>query len=89
MVLTMELITFQRKFGDKEKIMVTEEKLMEALVDLYESEFKDEQTFEEFADMLDFWIDKDGSILIEGRGMKPVEGVKEVGHVDNGVVYAY
>nr|DAJ32661.1 MAG TPA: hypothetical protein [Caudoviricetes sp.]DAT04510.1 MAG TPA: hypothetical protein [Caudoviricetes sp.] len=69
--------------------MVTEEKLMEALVDLYESEFKDEQTFEEFADMLDFWIDKDGSILIEGRGMKPVEGVKEVGHVDNGVVYAY
>lgn len=69
--------------------MVTEEKLMEALVDLYESEFKNEQTFEEFADMLDFWIDKDGSILIEGRGMKPVEGVKEVGHVDNGVVYAY
>ena len=69
--------------------MVTEEQLMEALVDLYESEFKDEQTFEEFADMLDFWIDKDGSILIEGRGMKPVEGVKEVGHVDNGVVYAY
>ena len=69
--------------------MVTEEKLMEALVDLYESEFKDEQTFEEFADMLDFWIDKDGSILIEGRGMKPVEGVEEVGHVDNGVVYAY
>nr|DAJ87121.1 MAG TPA: hypothetical protein [Caudoviricetes sp.]DAT73818.1 MAG TPA: hypothetical protein [Caudoviricetes sp.]DAV27083.1 MAG TPA: hypothetical protein [Caudoviricetes sp.]DAX85021.1 MAG TPA: hypothetical protein [Caudoviricetes sp.] len=69
--------------------MVTEEKLMEALVDLYESEFKDEQTFEEFADMLDFWIDKDGSILIEGRGMKPVEGVKEVGHVDNGVIYAY
>lgn len=71
------------------KIMVTEEQLMEALVDLYESEFKDEQTFEEFADMLDFWIDKDGSILIEGRGMKPVEGVKEVGHVDNGVIYAY
>ena len=69
--------------------MVTEEKLMEALVDLYESEFKDEQTFEEFADMLEFWIDKDGSILIEGRGMKPVEGVKEVGHVDNGVIYAY
>ena len=69
--------------------MVTEEKLMEVLVDLYESEFKDEQTFEEFADMLDFWIYKDGDILIEGRGMKPVEGVKEVGHVDNGVIYAY
>ena len=69
--------------------MVTEQQLKEALVDLYESEFKDEQTFEEFADMLDFWIDKDGSILIEERGMKPVEGVKEVGHVDNGVIYAY
>lgn len=69
--------------------MVTEKQLMEALVDLYESEFKDGQTFEEFADMLDFWIDKDGDILIEGRGMKPIEGVKEVGHVDNGVIYAY
>lgn len=68
--------------------MVTEEKLMEALVDLYE-DFKEEMTFEEFADMLDFWIDKDGDILIEERGMKPVEGVKEVGHVDNGVIYAY
>ena len=37
---------------------MTEEQLKEALVDLYESEFKDNQTFEEFADMLDFWIDK-------------------------------
>ena len=62
---------------------------MEALVDLYETEFKDDMPFEEFADMLDFWIDKDGNILIEGRGMKPIEGVKEVGHVDKGVVYAY
>ena len=69
--------------------MITEEKLLEALVDLYESEFKDELKFEEFADTLDFWVDKDGNILIEGRGMKPIEGVKEVGHVDNGVVYAY
>ena len=46
-------------------------------------------TFEEFADRLDFWADKDDRILIEARGMKPVEGVKEVGHVDNGVIYAY
>ena len=69
--------------------MITEEKLLEALVDLYESEFKDELKFEEFADTLDFWVDKDGNILIEGRGMKPIEGVKEVGHVENGVVYAY
>lgn len=69
--------------------MIKEETLMEALVDLYETEFKDDMPFEEFADMLDFWIDKDGNILIEGRGMKPIEGVKEVGHVDKGVVYAY
>lgn len=69
--------------------MIKEETLMEALVDLYETEFKDDMPFEEFGDMLDFWIDKDGNILIEGRGMKPIEGVKEVGYVDKGVVYAY
>ena len=85
----MELITFQKKFGVKEKnIMVTEQQLKEALIDLYE-DFKEEMTFEEFADMLDFWIDKDGDILIEGRGMQPLDGIQQVGHVDNGVVYAY
>lgn len=68
--------------------MITEEQLKEALVDLYE-EFKEEMTFDEFADRLDFWVDKDDRILIEERGMKPLEGVKEVGHVDNGVIYAY
>ena len=67
---------------------MTEEQLKEALVDLYE-EFKEEITFEEFVDRLDFWVDKDDRILIEARGMKPVEVVKEVGHVDNGVIYAY
>lgn len=73
----------------KEGKKMTEEQLKEALIDLYESEFQDEQTFEEFADMLDFWIDKDDQILIEGRGMKPIDGIKEVGHVDKGVIYAY
>ena len=47
---------------------MTEEQLKEALVDLYE-EFKEEMTFEEFADRLDFWVDKDDRILIESRGM--------------------
>lgn len=68
---------------------MTEEQLKEALVDLYESEFKDNQTFEEFADMLDFWIDKNDNILIEARGMHPLDGICEVGHVDKGVIYAY
>ena len=68
---------------------MTEEQLKEALVDLYESEFKDNQTFEEFADMLDFWIDRNDNILIEARGMHPLDGIREVGHVDKGVIYAY
>ena len=67
---------------------MTEQQLKEALVDLYK-EFKEEMTFVEFADRLDFWVDKDDRILIEARGMRPVEGIKEVGHVDNGVIYAY
>lgn len=68
---------------------MTEEQLKEALVDLYGSEFKDNQTFEEFADMLDFWIDRNDNILIEARGMHPLDGIREVGHVDKGVIYAY
>jgi hypothetical protein len=39
--------------------------------------------------MLDLWVDKDGDILVEERGMEPVEGVKKVGYVDNGGVYVY
>ena len=69
--------------------MVTEKQLKEVLIEIYETEYKNEQTFEEYADCLDFWIDKDGYILIEGRGMKPIDGIQKVGHVDNGVIYAY
>ena len=69
--------------------MVTEQQLKEVLICIYETDYNDEQTFEEFADGLDFWIDKDGDILIEGRGMKPIDGIQKVGHVDNGVIYAY
>lgn len=69
--------------------MVTEERLKEVLIGIYETEYKNEQTFEEYADGWDFWIDKDGDILIEGRGMKPIDGIQKVGHVDNGVIYAY
>jgi len=34
--------------------MITEEQLKEVLTGIYETGFKDVQTFEEFADMLDF-----------------------------------
>ena len=68
--------------------MITEKQLQKALEDNFEN-FKDDMTFEEYADMLDFWVDKDGDILVEERGMEPVEGVKKVGYVDNGEVYVY
>lgn len=68
--------------------MITEKQLQKALEDNFEN-FKDDMAFEEYADMLDFWVDKDGDILVEERGMEPVEGVRKVGYVDNGEVYVY
>lgn len=68
--------------------MITEKQLQKALEDNFEN-FKDDMTFEEYADMLDFWVDKDGDILVEERGMEPVDGVRKVGYVDNGEVYVY
>ena len=69
--------------------MVTEEQLKEVLIGIYETDYKDEQTFEEFADGWDFWADKDGNILVVGQGVYPLDGVREVGHVDNGIIYVY
>lgn len=63
--------------------MITEELLKETLMGIWETEFKDEQPFEEFADSYDFWVDNENNILVEGRGMKPIDGVRMVGHVDN------
>ena len=68
--------------------MINEKQLQKALKENFEN-FKDDMTFEEYADMLDFWVDKDGDILVEERGMEPVDGVRKVGHVDNGEVYVY
>ena len=68
--------------------MITEKQLQKALEENFEN-FKDDMTFEEYADMLDFWVDKDGDILVEERGMEPVDGVRKVGYVDNGEVYVY
>ena len=79
------LIKEKKKEASK---MINEKQLLKALKDNFEN-FKDDMTFEEYADMLDFWVDKDGDILVEERGMEPVEGVKKVGYVDNGEVYVY
>jgi hypothetical protein len=74
----------------KEEIfkMITEKQLLKALEENFEN-FKEDMTFEEYADMLDFWVDKDGDILVEERGMEPVDGVRKVGYVDSGEVYVY
>ena len=69
--------------------MKKEQKLKDTLMGIWETEFRDEQTFEEFADGYDFWVDKEGYILVEGRGMKPIDGVKMVGHVDNNIFWVY
>ena len=64
----------------------TEREIKELIQDVYADELKD-QPWEEVADMLDFWRDKDGYLLIEGRGMKPIDGVDYVGYADNGVIW--
>lgn len=63
----------------------TEREIKKVIEDVYSEELK-EQSWEEVADMLDFWRDKDGYLLIEGRGMKPIDGVDYVGYADNGVI---
>ena len=65
---------------------VTEKQLLKALEENFEN-FKEDMTFEEYADRLDFWVDKDGDILVEERGMEPVAGVRKVGYVDSGVIW--
>ena len=64
----------------------TEKEIKQIIQDVYAEELK-EQPWEEVADMLDFWRDKDGDLLIEGRGMKPVDGVDYVGYADNGEIW--
>ena len=74
----------------KEKRTKKMEKRIEELLNgIYELEFQGTMTFEEFADGYDFWVDEDNILLIEGRGMRPIDGVRKVGYVDNGVIYAY
>lgn len=63
--------------------------MKDTLIGIWETAFRDEQTFEKFADGYDFWVDKEGYILVEGRGMKPLDGVRMVGYVDNNVFWVY
>mgnify|MGYP001726069753 FL=1 len=64
----------------------TEKEIKQLIEDVYAEELK-EQSWEEVADMLDFWRDKDGGLLIEGRSMKPIDGVDYVAYADNGVIW--
>lgn len=73
----------------KEDKKMMERRIEELLNEIYELEFQGTMTFEEFADGYDFWVDEDDILLMEGRGMKPLDGVRKVGYVDNGVIYAY
>lgn len=64
----------------------TEKEIKQIIQDVYAEELK-EQSWEDVADMLDFWRDKDGYILMEGRGVKPIDGVDYVAYADNGVIW--
>lgn len=63
-----------------------ERKIKQLIEDVYAEELK-EQSWEEVADMLDVWTDKDGDLLLEGRGIKPIDGINYVGYADNGVIW--
>lgn len=63
-----------------------EKEIKQIIEDVYAEELK-EQSWEDVADMLDFWRDKDGYILMEGRGVKPIDGVDYVAYADNGVIW--
>ncbi|ENI8740078.1 hypothetical protein ABZ030_002920 [Listeria monocytogenes] len=63
-----------------------EREIKQLIEDVYAEELK-EQSWEEVADMLDVWTDKDGDLLLEGRGIKPIDGINYVGYADNGVIW--
>lgn len=83
-----DLNELEELIKEKKDKMITEKQLLKALEENFEN-FKEDMTFEEYADMLDFWVNKDGDILVEERGIEPVDGVRKVGYVDSGEVYVY
>lgn len=64
----------------------TEEQVFEILEDVFADELAEGAEREEVFDLIDLWLDKDGSLLVEGRGIQPLDGVVEFGWVDNGEV---
>lgn len=64
----------------------TEEQVFEILEDIYADQLAGGGDREEVFHLIDLWLDKNGSILIEGRGMQPLDGVVELGYVDHGEV---
>lgn len=63
-----------------------EKEITEITKDFYREELKN-QPWEEVADGLDFWRDKEGSLIMEGRGMQPPDGVEYVASVDDGIIW--
>ena len=63
-----------------------EKEITEIIKDFFQEELKS-QPWEEVADGLDFWLDKEGFLLMEGRGMQPLEGVEWVAYADNGIIW--
>lgn len=63
-----------------------EKEITEIIIDFYKNELIG-QPWEDVADGLDFWRDKEGSLIMEGRGMQPLEGVEYVASVDDGVIW--
>lgn len=82
-----DLNELEELIAERRKALMTdlEKEIKQLIEDVYAEELK-EQRWEDVADMLDFWRDKDGYLLIEGRGMKPIDGVDYVGYADNGVI---
>lgn len=59
--------------------------VFEAIVrELYAEELEGGKSFDKVADRLEFWESPNGQVLIESSGVKPLEGTKKLGYVDNG-----
>ena len=83
-----DLIELETLIAERRDALMSplERKIKQLIEDVYVEELK-EQSWEEVADMLDVWTDKDGDLLLEGRGIKPIDGVDYVGYADNGVIW--
>lgn len=83
-----DLIELETLIAERRDALMTplEREIKQLIEDVYAEELK-EQSWEVVADMLDVWTDKDGDLLLEGRGIKPIDGINYVGYADNGVIW--